>query len=256
VLCCAAGPKFDFETCLKAKGHGGVDHRLTRTHPAEPSTAHLCSASAVPASVWSLDVAGTVHAFLYVVTTQTLGESGLDRWAIRLTSNKNGCENGFGVSAGVDPAEALAMSTTKGPTSVEELTECDQRFVLMSTDDTFVYYRDTHTGAVDYDAAPPGAVLHAAQTEIRAGTVVTFQVDRKANALLVQTHRPNCDDRYRALPQPGTAPSAKDAVAGRVPSQVQRVQLPAGVRWEDLRPTLTLWYVPRRVLLRDTLRLC
>jgi hypothetical protein len=102
---------------------------------------------------------------------------------------------------------------------------------------------------------PSGTVLYAPRGfSLLFGTIVTFQVDRKANALLVQTHRPNPRAPPTTRPQPGTAPSAQDAVDRRVPSHVQRVQLPADMRWEDLRPTLTLWYAFASVCVVDSLR--
>jgi hypothetical protein len=238
LCCCAAGAGFDLETCLQSKRNSRAQHRLTRPSAPEPSTAHLWSASAVPARAWSLEMAVTTTAFLYVVTTQTLGESGLDRWAIRLTAN-SGWSHGFGVSAGVDPAEALRLSTTSGQTGVHGLTQQDPRFVLLSTFEGVVFHKGNACGAA---SAPPKTVLHSAGGfNAYGGTIVTFQVDRKANALLMQTHRPHWGVHD---PKPGTAPTAEDAVEGRVPSQVWHVPLPPDMRWQDLRPTLTLWYVP------------
>jgi hypothetical protein len=169
--------------------------------------------------------------------------SGLDGWAVRMDRN-NGWEHGFGVSCGVDPAAALRLSRAKSPPviAVKRLTEQDRRFVLLSTSNSLVYCRGVESGVNEPGATPTGAVLHA-PTGLSVGTVVTFQVDRKATALLVQTHRPVLNNQmFWSRPQPSTAPSAKDA-EGRVPSQVQRIPLPAGMRWEDVRPTLTLWYV-------------
>jgi hypothetical protein len=243
---------WDFETCLQAKGYGGKEHRLTRPFAPEPSTAHLCSASAVPAAHWSLDI--VPGSFLFVVSKSTLGESGLDRWAVRM--DRNECwSHGIGVCA-ISPAEALAMS--KSPVgSIQQVIGQERRFVLLGTHDMVFQSAATISnggsspgggGAPPFAVPPPGAVLHEPINLTNAhGAVFTFEVDRKANTLRVQTHYPGGGGGGGVAayggprPAAGSEPGPEDRRMGRVPSVVVETALPRDMPWSCCRPALVLW---------------